>query len=447
MMAGSRAIKNMFARNPRRPRLRHLRIAHILLGGLLGLLNAGCAGNWPPGAGSDRERPDALPVDILVTSTADAEGMDVPEVQVEIPYRSLIFQKRDGAFAAAIQVTVVASMDGERTGGGVGEAKAVVATYAETVQRQKLACRVPLVLSRKDGSLVLDATVKVLETSREWKRRLQWHPQDVRAVPLYFAGFHWNLAPEFGAPEALGIDSDTLRVQLSLQRRPQAQTWPDGGVSLLAIVQPVGQGRPQRHRLPIPEDDVGPDGMVVNLIWEVQELEFGPSVLQIQLESLTANGAKRISLEPSRRFLCLQVPWWDDEQWKLHLSWLEGLCEREQRRELAGLAGRQRLPAWRALWRRIADERGTPAARAETTHMLRIVEADERFGSFGRGAQSDRGRIFILYGPPDTIENRGNDLAGPSRWETWYYLRERLRFTFYDASGMGDYRLYERSSY
>lgn len=77
----------------------------------------------------------------------------------------------------------------------------------------------------------------------------------------------------------------------------------------------------------------------------------------------------------------------------------------------------------------------------------RVDSTNERFETaLTRGWQTDRGRIYILYGPPDQIENHDNNLSPGSfrnspPYQVWYYYKLKLRFVFLDEFGTGDYRL------
>jgi GWxTD domain-containing protein len=90
-------------------------------------------------------------------------------------------------------------------------------------------------------------------------------------------------------------------------------------------------------------------------------------------------------------------------------------------------------------------------------HYERIVFANEKFTDQIPGWQTDRGRAYVTFGPPDSIESHrsgertgrppeeGNETVQYS-WEAWHYkhiegVRENLELDFVDPSGSGDYRL------
>jgi len=76
-----------------------------------------------------------------------------------------------------------------------------------------------------------------------------------------------------------------------------------------------------------------------------------------------------------------------------------------------------------------------------TEYYRRVDHASRAFGTLRNpdGAKSDRGRIFILHGPPTRTERTLN--PGGLFEEVWFYERLKKRFTFVDRSKNGNYEL------
>ena len=87
-------------------------------------------------------------------------------------------------------------------------------------------------------------------------------------------------------------------------------------------------------------------------------------------------------------------------------------------------------------------------------HYRRISYANEHFASARRGWQTDRGHVYIVYGPPDEIESHRRKRDGvhssgpPPRFasEVWLYrhidgVGEHVKVTFIDRTGAGDWCL------
>jgi GWxTD domain-containing protein len=94
-------------------------------------------------------------------------------------------------------------------------------------------------------------------------------------------------------------------------------------------------------------------------------------------------------------------------------------------------------------WERRNPTPGAPNKFNEE-HYRRIVYANEHFASGVPGWQTDRGHIYILYGPPDELEVHPHAPSGPT--ESWLYhhvegVGDNAVFTFLDSTGQGDFRL------
>lgn len=398
-----------------------------------GAATGGAATAWEPAARAG--------IQISVATHIDSTGAEAPLVRASVPYGALVFIREGATFRAAIRMTVIAKHDGRRAGGGVGESTVTVADYAATRGDQQLACAAPLQL-RAGGRTMLEVEILVTGTSRRWRERLEYVAGRGLRVPLYFADFSWNatVGPNIGA--ALGPQEDSLRVSVTLARRPNVPDWPAEGVTLAALVAPPGRGeKPAPRLLMVSPAAVGDAPAVIRIVWAAADLPLGRLVLSLRLESGDAAAPERLDLDPPRTLVNLAMRWREDAQWRQHLAWLEGTVPSETRAGLQRLPAEQRREAWRALWPPLAAAAGVPAAELEREHLLRIVAADERFGGLGRGALTDRGRIWVRCGEPDSVEERGADSGYEGRWEIWYYHARRLVFTFYDAHGLGDFRL------
>jgi len=104
-------------------------------------------------------------------------------------------------------------------------------------------------------------------------------------------------------------------------------------------------------------------------------------------------------------------------------------------------------------WSRRAPDPTSLDNSFKREHYERIVLANEKFSGQLPGWKTDRGRIYVTFGPPDSIEShqRGETAGrppeeGPETYEVWHYKRidgvgENIEVKFVDPSGSGDYRL------
>jgi GWxTD domain-containing protein len=99
----------------------------------------------------------------------------------------------------------------------------------------------------------------------------------------------------------------------------------------------------------------------------------------------------------------------------------------------------------RRFWQRRDPTAGTPRNEAQEDFYVRIAEANRRFREGGAaeipGWRTDRGRIFIKYGPPDEVLSPPQT-ANSRPYEVWKYTRVRtLKYVFLDQTLFGNYAL------
>jgi hypothetical protein len=80
-----------------------------------------------------------------------------------------------------------------------------------------------------------------------------------------------------------------------------------------------------------------------------------------------------------------------------------------------------------------------------TQYYRRVDYAIRTFGTLRQpdGFRSDRGRIFILYGPASTTERSLDPSSGFK--EVWVYSRFKKKFVFVDENKSGNYILVSAS--
>jgi len=109
-------------------------------------------------------------------------------------------------------------------------------------------------------------------------------------------------------------------------------------------------------------------------------------------------------------------------------------------------------------WLRRSSNPDLPDNDFKEEHYRRIAYANEHFASGIPGWKTDRGRMYIMWGPPDEIEShptggtydRPMEEGGGSTttypWETWRWrylegIGENIILEFVDPSGSGEYHM------
>ena len=108
-------------------------------------------------------------------------------------------------------------------------------------------------------------------------------------------------------------------------------------------------------------------------------------------------------------------------------------------------------------WRRRDSDPATSFNEFKEEHYRRIAYSNERFSSGKRGSKTDRGRVYIIHGPPDeTIYHQGGSYVTSApeggntitAWpfELWRYrylpnIGQNVELEFVDKSGTAEFNL------
>jgi GWxTD domain-containing protein len=109
-------------------------------------------------------------------------------------------------------------------------------------------------------------------------------------------------------------------------------------------------------------------------------------------------------------------------------------------------------------WLRRSSNPDLPDNEFKEEHYRRIAYANEHFASGIPGWKTDRGRMYIMWGPADEVESHpsggtydrpmeeGGGSTSTYPWETWRYrymegIGENVIWEFVDPSGSGEYHL------
>lgn len=115
--------------------------------------------------------------------------------------------------------------------------------------------------------------------------------------------------------------------------------------------------------------------------------------------------------------------------------------EIERYKKLQGVESKRK--ALYEFWNARDQEKSTAVNETKQEYFRRVAYADNQYRTgFRDGWKTDRGRVYIVYGPPDEVERHANELD-VKPYEIWYYnsIQGGVQFVFGDRTGFSDYLL------
>ncbi|HUI30013.1 MAG TPA: GWxTD domain-containing protein [Candidatus Acidoferrales bacterium] len=122
-------------------------------------------------------------------------------------------------------------------------------------------------------------------------------------------------------------------------------------------------------------------------------------------------------------------------------KYIASSSEKSQYGEITGLEGKRQFLY--EFWKRKNSEENSNGKDERTEYLQRVAYADDHFRAGMReGWQTDRGRVYIMYGNPDEIDRHPNE-TDSKPYEIWYFnsVEGGVSFDFVDRTGFGDYQL------
>jgi GWxTD domain-containing protein len=132
----------------------------------------------------------------------------------------------------------------------------------------------------------------------------------------------------------------------------------------------------------------------------------------------------------------------DGPSWKANLKQIEVLANEDEFAEMEDAPEGERARVWAEFWERRDPDPAEPGNPRLDVHYDRVAYARAFLrDGFEDGALSDRGRIWILHGRPDSIDNSSPGFENYGSYEVWRYRDLELAYYFRDVDGLGRYRL------
>ena len=93
------------------------------------------------------------------------------------------------------------------------------------------------------------------------------------------------------------------------------------------------------------------------------------------------------------------------------------------------------------LWKDMDPTPNTDYNELMDEYYKRVSYANENFDGWKDGWETDRGMIYILFGPPDQVQRTNQSMSNSTLYQIWTYNKISKQFIFKDQNGFGDFRL------
>ncbi len=392
---------------------------------------------------------------LFANAFLDSTRVPTTRVTVDVPFRSLIFLKKEGYFDSRYEAYISIRENRKKAPPPttyVLRGFATVKTYEESRRRDQRS-RAWREFRLPPGEYTIEAKLTVTNTQIAMQRSITVRVPDFLASgigfgtptvlalpPGYDAGFRpWSEARELEEKSSTppdetiaGLDRQpAVRFALYLDGEPDEpepcdifyEVTDGGDRQILYGKRRVSlRGRDDEFVVVFNVDDWAPGAYSVNL----RARTYGPD--------RDATASANIRVDVTRAMLGVNF---EDT-----LEILGLIASNSELKPLRDASESGRAAAWASFWAARDPDRSTDVNEALEQHLARVQYVTREYSQFGPGWRTDRGRVYIRYGPPEQIDT-AMDQRSRGEYEIWRYYSIGRSFVFYDMFGVGDYKLVE----
>jgi GWxTD domain-containing protein len=392
---------------------------------------------------------------LFANAFLDSSRVATTRISVEVPFRSLVFLKKEGYFDSRYQAYLSITRIGEKPPQPttyVLHGFATVKSYDETRRRDQKS-RTWRQFKLPPGEYLIEATLTVNNTQIAMRRSVTLKVPDflssgmafgtvsVLAVPLNYRS---GLRPWAEAQEQLGAAQTPANAAITgLEHQPAVRfslfldKAPPEPVACDLFYEVLDNGE---HQLLYGKRRIMLGGTADDYVLAFSVDDWPPGAYHVNLRARSydperdATAAADVRVDVTRAML--------GANFDQTLEILGLIASSEELKPLRDAPEAGRAAAWAKFWAARDPDPSSDINEALAGFLIRLQYVTEEFSQFGPGWRSDRGRVYIRYGRPDQIET-AMDQNSSGEYEIWRYYQINRSFIFYDMFGLGDFKLVE----
>ena len=373
----------------------------------------------------------------MPTDTSDSVRL---MLYAKIFYDLLQFTHRDTAYVAQYELTLaIKNAAGESLPGKIKKREISVTSYTETNSRSRFSME-ELDFTLPSGEYEFFIELLDAETKKPLQRKKKM------ILPKFFS-------ETFTASEIFFVNLYDLGDPLRDVAYPVfPAVFPSSSDSIYArfVICSNELGKRIKLKKTIFSSDNRPihlDTLTITLNSRIQPVEL-PLAEKLKFGQYTLS----ITLSDGKTNAVIKNPFYI--QWKSHTTMIPNLqqaietiqyvMDKNQWNHLMKQSPDIQQTILGEFWDERDPDPSTQENELEEEYYQRVTFSNRHFSSWNNGMdgwRTDRGKIYIICGPPSEVESPSTATSQKSQYEIWYYRNLQKRFVFLDRYGNGDFRL------
>jgi len=360
-----------------------------------------------------------LAIDVNFQILRDDSLNPVVRVVYTINYNELTFISMDSAYTSKYRVSLVV-FNGKRQVGGVSKVrKFSVNRYETTISAEKTDTGEIQFAFKEKGKFRAIFELWDLNSLRHWSKEKKFEVKDVKNLTLGEVNWNRSVSKIFST-------DDTISLRLNIFN-PRG----DSVVLLFTVKNPSGSEFIKE------EEFIGKKRFFThNIDIPASRFSEGEYLADLMIKGYPSGKKSKKSID-----FKVQKPFFESRRFIERAREMAYIAKKSFIDSLIKADPDERKKLWEGFWNEKDPTPGTEKNEFLEEYYRRVDFANQHFRSpFSPGWRTDRGRVYIKLGPPDSIERHPFDI-NTKAYEVWYYYTLGYRLIFVDEYNLGDYTL------
>ena len=359
--------------------------------------------------------------DIVSYRIQNSDSFNV-NILLKIPLKSLVFKKQNNQFIGNIRYTFnTNNRETKAVVNSVTENRSITVSYYEDTRASDRYFQIETQITLPAGEYDLLSIIEDIDSHNIFNNTTK---MDVANVPMIskLTAFYYEGQEKYYINKVIKEDVDTVWFKFQMDD-----------------FEIIGENIPFNYK--VLQDSTIIDSSTVNIIGNQQNMYNIPLVISSEWENdLTIFIGNKGQFSSMKLFIESKdgTQLWSDKR-KDIVGIMAYLIPYSEVKKFSKLDNVELFEAVTEYWKS-----KDPTSNTKKNELLeeinnRIAYANAHFSVAGRGWRSDMGKVYIVYGPPESIDRHYN-AEYLYNYEIWYFSSGR-KFTFSDRRNFGELKL------
>lgn len=339
-------------------------------------------------------------------------------IHYKIPYSEISFFKKDSIFEAQYSSALIVKQNNQQIGGKSIRRSLETDDYLKTISPNEYSvCSLKQELSSGDYKIIFNTWD--LQSNRRWSWERDISIPEIASLDI--GSIIW-----LSGPSRVVTTGDTIKLKIKIYDRERAGAYIDYYfMSTNGII--------------YFENDTllnGKKEYIINI--KLQAFRFPENRYQLRVHLRDIDGK-----EIQKRYLDFEVqePFFASGRYIDRVKQLQYIATPKEMEELLNARVEKREELWDDFWGKRDPTSGDGVNEFKDAYYKRVDYAQGHFSTgLTEGWKSDRGKVYIVLGPPDYVERHPFEMEGKAS-QIWYYYDRGYRLVFIERYNLGEYEL------